>query len=162
MSQIALDAVRNYLTGEPDVSLAYVFGSQASGLIGPLSDYDIGLLVEPSPGRERRYRLHRTLLRLLKADRLDLVFLDEAPVELAYAVIAKGQLLYQQDLATRVEFEACVLSRYGDYVPILKAQREVLLHGETYDSGIQRYREALRRTERTLAALRAHERETTA
>jgi len=161
MTPIALDVLQDYLADEPDVYLAYLFGSRVSGAAGPLSDYDLGLLVQPSPSPERRYGLHRALLRLLGTDRLDVVFLPEAPVELAYAIIAQGRLIYQRDLAIRVEFEARVLSRYGDYLPILRAQQEAILSGGAYEAGVQRHREALRRTERTLAALRAAERENT-
>jgi len=74
---------------------------------------------------------------------------------LAYAVIAQGRLIYQQSVAERVEFEAKVLSLYGDYLPILRRQRQEILEGGRDEAGVRRCREALRRTERTLAAIRA-------
>jgi hypothetical protein len=76
-------------------------------------------------------------------------------VELAYAVIAQGQLLYQRSAAERVEFEAKVLSLYADSLPILRRQREEILKDVGKETRIQRYREALGRTEQTLAEIRA-------
>jgi predicted nucleotidyltransferase len=148
------ESLRNYLASEPQVSLAYLFGSQANGVIGPLSDYDLGVLVE-RPSAELRYRLSYHVGRLMDTDRVDLVLLNQAPVELAYAIIAQGRLLYQRNLALRVEFEAGVLSRYGDYVPILRQQRQDILQGGRHEARVHRYREALGRTERTLAAIGA-------
>jgi hypothetical protein len=37
---------------------------------------------------------------------VDVVLLNRAPVELAYAVIIQGTLLFEQDTATRIEYEA--------------------------------------------------------
>jgi predicted nucleotidyltransferase len=146
--------LRSYLETVPEVTLAYLFGSQVAGSTGPLSDYDIAVWV-CSPVPQLRYRLSHALGCLLETDRIDLVFLNQAPIELAYAVIAQGRLIYQRSLAERVEFEAGVLGRYGDYLPILKHQHEETLAGTPYETGVSRYRAALRRTERTLAAIRA-------
>ncbi|MCS4033187.1 hypothetical protein GGQ02_001574 [Salinibacter ruber] len=85
-------------------------------------------------------------------DEVELVLLSQAPIELAYHVIADGERVYEANRATRVEYEAYVLGRYGDFLPILRAQREQIL-SEPTNHRIQRYREALGRTERTLTAL---------
>lgn len=42
-----------------------------------------------------------------------MVLLNQAPVDLAYAVIAQGQLLYNRSVAERVESEAKVLTCTG-------------------------------------------------
>jgi predicted nucleotidyltransferase len=149
-----LRPIRDYLAQDPGVLLAYLFGSQAMEKSGPMSDYEFGLLVK-SPSAEVRYHLGHKLAKILKTDRVDIVFLNQAPVELAYAIIAQGQLIYQRDLADRVETEAQIMSRYGDYLPVLRAQRHDILRGDQDETGIQRYRAAFRRTERTLAAIRA-------
>lgn len=86
---------------------------------------------------------------------MDVVFLNWAPVELARAVIAQERLLYERSVAERVEFEAKMMSMYADCLPVLRRQREELLKGEGHEAGVQRYREALGRTERSLAEIRA-------
>lgn len=51
------------------------------------------------------------------------VLLNRAPIELAYHVIADGERIYETDRAVRVEHEAYVLERYGDF----RAHREQVL-----------------------------------
>ena len=144
------------LTEVSEVNLAYLFGSQVEGDVGPLSDYDLGVLLDhATPWPQIRGQLNHSLIDVLDTARIDLVLLNEAPVELAYAVIAQGKLLYQRDVATRVEYEARVMSLYGDYLPILRAQRRDILRGQGHGTRVQRYRAALGRTERTLSEVRS-------
>ena len=110
------------LTHVEGVSLIYLFGSQLTGTVGPMSDTDLGILVDRDiDGQAIRARFAHELSCILKTDRIDVVLLNQAPIELAYAIIAQGHVLYQRDLATRVEYEADVMSRYGDYLPVLRS-----------------------------------------
>ncbi|GAH03045.1 unnamed protein product, partial [marine sediment metagenome] len=103
-----------------------------------------------------RYLLAHQLTELLDTG-VDLVDLARAPIELVYNVIATGQILYEKDRTTRMEFEARTLSMYFDQLPVLRAERRALLEEtrEDYDAGVERYRTALRATERMLAQTRA-------
>ncbi|MBI4319222.1 MAG: nucleotidyltransferase domain-containing protein [Chloroflexi bacterium] len=141
----------------PDITLAYLFGSRVAGQVGPQSDYDFAVLVEAD---ERdfaapRARLAHELAVALETHRIDVVILNRAPIELAHAVIAQGKLLYQRDDLTRVEYEARIMGLYGDYLPVLRAQRRDIYRGGDHAARVQRYRAALRRTERTLGEIRA-------
>jgi len=146
-------ALQDYLEREKEIILAYLFGSQVGGRPGPLSDYDLGILVR-SPSLDLWTRLGHGLGAVLNTERVDVVLMNWAPIELTYAIIAQGRLLYQRSVAERVEFEAKVLSLYADYLPILRRQREEILKDGARETRVQRYREALGRTERTLAAIR--------
>jgi predicted nucleotidyltransferase len=148
-------------TEDHRVALVYLFGSRAElgtgrGTVGPMSDYDFGLMVDRNvDGNTVSAAFAHAMARHLGTDRIDVVLLNAAAVELAYAVIAQGKLLFQRDTATRVEYEATVMSRYGDYLPVLRAQRRQILEGGDYAKRIQRYREALGRTRRTLSKIAA-------
>ena len=136
----------------PEISLVYLFGSQVSGKVGPMSDYDLAILLDhPADGEQTRTGFSHTLAHHLQTERVDVLILNRATIELAYHVIATGELLYQRELALRVEYEAGVLSRYCDYLPVLRAQRSQILQGESHAKRIQRYRTALRRTQRALS-----------
>ena len=149
------------LPGLDGVSLVYLFGSQVEGRLGPMSDYDLAVLVDRTvDGRRIQARLAHELARALQTDRVDVVLLNRAPVELAYAIVAQGHLLHEQDVATRVEYEAKVMGRYGDLLPVLRAQRDDILRGEDHDARVRRYRAALGRTERTLGQTGAAARQT--
>jgi predicted nucleotidyltransferase len=141
------------------VCLVYLFGSRVEGNLGPMSDYDLAILVDRAvDGRPIQARLAHELAHALQTDRVDVVLLNCAPIELAYAIIAQGEPLYERDVATRVEYEATVLSRYGDFLPVLRAQRDDILRGDDHDRRVRRYRAALGRTERTLGQIAAAQR----
>jgi uncharacterized protein len=136
----------------PEISLVYLFGSQVTGQVGPMSDYDLAVLVDPEveePAIQTQFQHAVTIA--LQTDRVDIVLLRRAPVELAYHIIAEGKLLYQREKLIRVEYEARVLGMYGDYLPFLRSQRDQILQGDADGKRVQRYRAALRRTQRTLS-----------
>ncbi len=139
---------------EPFIKLAYLFGSRAGGKTGPISDYDIAVLYSKSQSYKMRYELEHELTTILSADRLDLVVLNYASVELQYAVIATGIVIYEVSVVERVEYEAHTLSLYGDYLPILRNQRQAILEEGHNETGIQRYRAALGKTKRLLEEIR--------
>ena len=142
----------------PGVRLAYLFGSQVKGEVGPLSDYDIAVVFENhSDGGRLRSALGSALAAALDS-RIDVVLLNRAPIELAYAIIADGVVIYERDPSTRIDYESQVLGLYGDYLPILRSQRHDILNGDDYGTRVQRYREALGRTERALGETRRTER----
>jgi uncharacterized protein len=135
----------------PEIALLYFFGSRVNGKVGMMSDYDLAIMVDGQVDNlEIQARLTHALVMNLGIDRVDVVLLKDAPIELAYHIIAEGQVIYQRDLATRVEYEAQVLGLYGDYLPTLRAQRANILQGENDEYRIQRYREALGRIKRTI------------
>lgn len=122
-----------------EIRLVYLFGSQVDGRLGPMSDYDVGVLIDRT-GDERQVhaRLTHELVCALGTDQVNVVLLNRAPIELAYAIIVQGRVLYQRDVATRVEYEAQVLSRYGDYLPVLRAQRDDIMRGDEDDNRVHR------------------------
>ncbi|MBW1992096.1 MAG: nucleotidyltransferase domain-containing protein [Deltaproteobacteria bacterium] len=140
------------LEAVPEVVLGYLFGSQAAGRPSPVSDLDVAVLLD--------YQAEAPTIRDLLSHRLallwpgrctaDVVILNRAPVELAYAVISQGILVYEREPASRVEYEARVLSQYGDYLPILREQRREILQGGKRALRVQWHREALGRTLGTL------------
>jgi len=140
--------------GENRIELVYLFGSRAAGTEGPISDYDIAVLCSQTCAAADVYKLTHELAKLLMTDRIDLVLLNRAPIELRFGVIATGKVVYEIDVLTRVEFEADTLSRYGDYLPILRRQRDELLEERSDETGIQRYRTALGKTQRLLEEIR--------
>jgi predicted nucleotidyltransferase len=154
--QILTDNISPLLSNYDGICLAYLFGSQASGKTGPMSDIDLGILFSDQVDIQQVSSLIAHLIsKELHGKSVDIVSLNNAPVELTYAVIAQGFCIFRVSEAERVEFEAQVLSKYGDYLPVLRAMRHDILEGEKHGQRVQRYREALGRTERTLGQIRA-------
>jgi predicted nucleotidyltransferase len=143
--------IKKLLFDFPEISLVYLFGSQVTGQVGPMSDVDLAILVDFHSESEQTWaRFTHELSCWLQTDRVDVIILNQVTIELAYHVIATGRLLYERDTATRVEYEAHVMGMYGDYLPVLRAQRNQILKGDADAKRVQRYRTALRRTQRAL------------
>lgn len=156
MDEKSESRIRRFLAGNDEVMLGYLFGSRVSGRVGPMSDYDFALFLSGRPeDPDFRYNVAHELTMRLPSGNADLLLLNEAPIELAYAVIAQGRCLFARSAVIRVEYEAYVLSRYGDYLPVLRAQRQTLIEGEPYETRVRRYRAADRRITDTLAKIRA-------
>jgi predicted nucleotidyltransferase len=154
--QRLMDLAKSVARQRPEIALLYLFGSQVTGSTGELSDIDLGILVDsPAFSPDDRFLLEHEFSIVLRPERVDLVVLNTAPVELAYHVITHGTLLYQRSLAEKVEYESNVLSSYFDYFPVLCLFRKEILEGGKDDKRVQRYREAFRRTERTLGEITA-------
>jgi predicted nucleotidyltransferase len=147
-----LSKLKNYFS-EKGFLLVYLFGSQAGENIGPLSDFDIAILTIQSPEPRSIYTFVHNFSKIIGTNRIDVVSLNDAPVELQFRIIRQGVILYQKSNHIRVEFEANTLSRYFDFLPILLRQRnEILMEGKD-EKGIQRNLKSLERLSECLKKL---------
>ncbi len=152
-------AVADSLCEFPEIELIYLHGSQVTGNVGPMSDVDIAVLITRESAREAILsEFSSAIAKRLQGAPVDCILLNQAAPELCYGVIAGGVLLYECSVEVRVEYEAGVMSRYFDYLPVLRATRRDILEDRNRVTRIQRYREALERTERTLGEIRAAQR----
>ncbi len=113
------------------VALAYLYGSQARGDAGPLSDVDVAIMFRLALTRKERWRrrlaLGQELMRILGRDDLFVADLAEASPLLKDEVRREGRLLYCADEALRVEFEVEVLREFVDTQPLRDLQWQYLL-----------------------------------
>jgi predicted nucleotidyltransferase len=113
------------------VVLAYLFGSQAEGKAGPISDVDIAVLLGPQVDREQWFQVQLDLIGeltgLFHRNDVDVVILNEATPLLAYQVVRYGRILYEDEaMLPAVDFAAHAVSRYADTVPLRRLKRRYL------------------------------------
>jgi len=112
----------NETLGRHDVVLAYLYGSQARGDAGPLSDVDVA--VKFGPGLSKRERFDHVLHLIgelgsaFHRDDVYLVDLDEVPPLLCHRIYLKHRLLYCPDETVRIAFETRALQRYVTTRPL--------------------------------------------
>jgi len=95
---------------------AYLHGSRATGRHRPDSDIDMAAYFGDQPPAS---------FEVLLPPGVDLLILDDAPLELAGRVAAGGRLLFDDDPAARVRWEAMTRKVYFDELPrITRAHRE--------------------------------------
>jgi len=107
------------------VGLVYLFGSEALGIQTPLSDVDIGIvffdrtILDDFRIRRKTYtELYDVLADIFPPTlekELDIVFLQQTPLDFQYNVIVKGKVLYQRNPKFRVDYEEQVLDEYLDF-----------------------------------------------
>ncbi|MCK5320937.1 nucleotidyltransferase domain-containing protein [Candidatus Parcubacteria bacterium] len=103
------------------INTFYIFGSQATGKAGKLSDYDFAVLMDdkilPEKYGDYQIKIISELLRLIKADHIDLVILNDKkiPLLLKYNVIKEGKILFEKNKSNRVDLEVNILRRWLDW-----------------------------------------------
>lgn len=109
-----------------NVQAVYLFGSRAQGKSGPFSDYDYAVLLEEKGhfrGDELYFQLYDIFSEIskreLKNDIIDIVFLRDAGLELAFHVIRYGKVIFEKDVKARLYFETITTLKYCDYRPLL-------------------------------------------
>jgi predicted nucleotidyltransferase len=114
---------------ELGVIVVYLFGSKATGRQSRLSDTDIGVVLkEALPGNDTRslyHNLYNLFASIYPTSRLDIVFLQEAPLALQYSTITEGKILFEKDPQLTVDYENYVINQYLDFRYILDYFDEV-------------------------------------
>lgn len=124
-----LDDIRRVLRSGP-VDFAYLFGSVARGKGGPMSDLDLAVFLVPTLSAAKRSTLRLRLYRDLSPfapSGLDLVVLNDAPLNLRFGVLESGRLILRRNERRRILFEAGTRSRYFDRLYYLRRGAEQVL-----------------------------------
>jgi predicted nucleotidyltransferase len=110
--------VAEKLTGR--VLLVSVFGSRVKGRAGPLSDVDVAVL-PASRSLDERLLLACDLAALASEafgvpdDRVDIAFLDDAPLWLLFEALARGVVVYCADRELLASLRLKAVSEYLDF-----------------------------------------------
>lgn len=114
-------AARTRLTASvrrPAVVAAYLIGSQATGLAGPLSDVDLAVWIDdglsPAARLDLRLAVADAAARALGTDEIDVVVLDDAPPLVRHRAIRDGVRLFSSDERARVRKETAAILEYLD------------------------------------------------
>ncbi len=125
-----IKAVSAYLSRQPDVVVAYLFGSEARDQANHLSDMDIAVLLDP--GLTVQESVERQLQMLIDLGELaereaQITILNRTSPVLAFQAIKDGILLHERDRAERVAFEVHTMKIYFDARPMLEFHSEALV-----------------------------------
>lgn len=123
LAGLRLNEIQMYFDGEPDVLLAYLFGSAVAGGVTPMSDVDLAVQVRPKPEAlsllQRQLALSRDLAEFSAEREIDVVLLNRASPLLRYEVAERGVLIFERRTSDRVSFEARARQHFFDVKPML-------------------------------------------
>jgi predicted nucleotidyltransferase len=107
---------------QPGVVSALLFGSQAQGKAGRLSDIDVGIWLHPALPSIERDPLARRLMGAasdaLGTDELQVVVLNDATPLLRHRAMRDGVRLVDRDAKSRIRLETTSLLEYLDTAPL--------------------------------------------
>ena len=116
---------RAFATAPPEIIAVYLYGSRARGTATARSDVDLAVLYStpPSPSLEALpFDIEAGLERGLGVP-VEIVVLNEAPVDLVHRVLRHGVLILDRDRSRRIRFEVKTRNEYFDLLPILQRYR---------------------------------------
>lgn len=100
------------------VKLAYLFGSQADGQTGPLSDYDFAVYLGEKDNKKifaKKIEIQNRISKSLETNNVDVAVLDEIDEpEFKYSVIAGGKLIFEEE-PYQMLVEPMILNQYFDF-----------------------------------------------
>lgn len=114
------------------VTLAYLYGSQATNQALPESDVDIALVLchptdSPVLLPKERMQLEFTVEGSLEQHGIlhpDVRIIDDLPLSFRGQVATQGVRLYSRDEVARVEFETRTWKEYLDFEPVARMMRQ--------------------------------------
>jgi predicted nucleotidyltransferase len=118
-------SLKNALERLPQVRLAVLFGSRATGRAGAASDVDLGLSLRPLPDSERRV-LEVTLARACPVP-LDVIDLDTAPPQLRFEIARAGRVLVENEPDAWVAFKRDAMIDWWDWAPYARRMHEAAI-----------------------------------
>lgn len=118
--RVDVAGLAKFFAQQPDVVVAYLFGSVAKGTARAQSDVDVAVLLDERLGPLERGERYLTLLGLDRfADRsLDVHLLNEATPLFCSQVVKHGRLIYERARAERLTFEVFTMANYADTQPM--------------------------------------------
>lgn len=120
-------ALTRLLSGRSEILEAYLFGSQARGTAGPMSDVDVAVYVDPRVDTSAGFGLDAgiaaDLMSGLGRNDVDVVLLNGADPLLYHRVLRDGIRLFARDRRQTAGRETYAFSRYFDFLPHLEKIR---------------------------------------
>lgn len=98
----------------------YLFGSKITGFQREESDLDVGVRFReglPDVGKRGKIygNLFADLVPCFPSQKIDLVFIEEAPLHFKFRVISEGVLVYNHNLKASFNFKEKIINHYRDY-----------------------------------------------
>lgn len=108
-------AMESVLDRHPCIVAVYLFGSAGTREQTPMSDIDIGLVLDHHPGLMEELSLSADISSALGRDDVDVVVLNSASNDVQFNAIAEGDLIVDADPERTSDFIERVLSVHKDY-----------------------------------------------
>lgn len=122
-----------YVDEQEEVLIAYLFGSQTTGLTHRESDVDVALLFRFNnvPTTDHLLQMQDDLTSLLKKE-VDIVVLNDASPIIRMQVLRKGKKLFERDRQAFTRFFVRTVNEYDDLKKVRSVIEKKISRGRIY------------------------------
>ena len=104
-----------FFSGIPEVLAAFLFGSYGTQNQTVVSDIDFAVLFDKRLELREETVFLAKLSNFLGTDRVDLVNLNKAPLNIQFRAVSEGTIVYERDYITTCDYIEKLLGLYQDY-----------------------------------------------
>ncbi len=104
-----------YFESIPEVMTVFLFGSYGTENQTPLSDIDFAVYFNKRMDLFEEMAFLSKLSDVLGTDRVDLVNLNKAPINIQFRAISEGRIIYERDYIATCDYIEKVIGLYQDY-----------------------------------------------
>lgn len=121
--------INKHIDSYPDIKLVYLFGSYANGNQKKHSDLDIALFMSPKKYAKDAFGSTKDAYSLTANigidfnNQTDVIILNSSSIEMCYHIITTAQVLYNETLDFRLEYETKIRGMYFDFMPFINQLR---------------------------------------
>ena len=132
---LKIEKLKEIFKSYPYIASAYIFGSQLSGKITPMSDVDIAILLKEDIAPKSKELIHEEdylayrIAKALEVKEVDLISLNKQGLIFQHNVLKSGKLVYDADPELRIKFEMRIISNFCDFEPTLRFIEKFNLQG---------------------------------
>ena len=155
ISEAQISALQEALQNYPQVLFAYLFGSQATGNVTPMSDVDIAVYFADDLSSTQQFKLQLHLIgvlgQVLQRNDVELAVLNHEAIVLRYEVVKNGKVIFCRDKSAKNEFFVHTISEYLDTEPMRAFHYEMMrqqIREKKFFGQSQRYAKAARQAAR--------------
>jgi uncharacterized protein len=106
----------NHFKNHEAIATVYLFGSYGTPLYYPeLSDIDLAVIFNRNLSLKEEMLIDADISVILGSDKLDVVNLNKARVDICYQVLATGTIIYERDSIITADFVEKTLKHYFDH-----------------------------------------------
>jgi len=132
---LKIEKLKEIFKSYPYIVAAYIFGSQLSGKITPMSDVDIAILLKEEIAPKSKELIHEEdylaykIAKALEVKEVDLISLNKQGLIFQHNVLKSGKLIYDAQPELRIKFEMRTISNFCDFEPTLRFMEKFNLQG---------------------------------
>jgi len=107
---------------EEDITTVYLFGSFGTSVYNPhSSDIDLAIITKKELSLMEEMKISAKISIILERDRVDVIHLNKARVDICHEILATGEIIYEEDAMITADFLEKTLQHYFDFgIPLQK------------------------------------------